>query len=398
MADDNKLAKRGGDELTRIQGEYDDPERIRQWMGWAARHCRLVAPAPNVASVPEGFGVALSVVTPDIHDTYEVGGGKRAHGRATLQQIGAAAGVSWDAQQSGRLDDGSDPHYCHYRAVGVVRQFDASELVIIGDKEMDLREGSAQIVSMHERYERKLAQWLKGGKRGKRAKDPTAQISEMRLHILSHAQTKAQLRAIRSMGVQSSYTGDELGKPFVVAKLIFTGQSDDPELRRQFSGLVASRYLGARTALFGAPGQPQLPPRAERHAPPEVGNVPLEPDDATPSAPEVQTPPPPCSAPEPEGFDEPDLPPEAYADEPEPEPDDGEAQAEHVVPGRGQHGGKPLADAPTHVLRWWAQRISENLHNGKTPDKYRFRDTNLLAAMEAELGRRDAGGAGEVRP
>lgn len=54
---------------------------------------------------------------------------------------------------------------------------------------MDLRDGSPQIEALYARAQ--------GGR-----KDPTNQIREMRLHIMAHAESKARLRAIRSIGVR----------------------------------------------------------------------------------------------------------------------------------------------------------------------------------------------------
>lgn len=218
----------------------------------SAGRAHLVAPATACDVVPEGCAVALSVVTIDPeNDTYDVGMGKRGLGKAALDRLGAAAGISWDATQSRRLDDGRDPHYCVYYAVGTYRHFDGTEVQITGTKEMDLRVGSPQLEALEERAR------LKG-------KSADAQIREMRLHILAHAESKAKLRATRSIGIRSSYTRDELARPFVVAKLMFTGQSDDPEIRRMFASKRADAMLGGGRALYGVAPVPAFPAAASQ--------------------------------------------------------------------------------------------------------------------------------------
>jgi len=217
----------------------------------------LVSPATSVRSVPEGTEVAFSHffvnTNKDSGETYDVGGGKFALSRVVLDKIAAQAGVNWDPVRSRRLDDGSDPHYCCYFACGRYRQFDGSEVGVQGTKEMDLREGSAQVLALVERYETKLAQWHNSGKRGYPPKDPrSGQIREMRLHILAHAESKARLRAIRAMGIKSAYTADELKRPIVVARLMWTGHTNDPELRKEAFRMRMQAMMGAGQAMYGA--------------------------------------------------------------------------------------------------------------------------------------------------
>ena len=131
-----------------------------------------------------------------------------------------------------------------YTAVGYVRNFDGTPREIFGTKEMDLREGSAQVEALVERAQGQKAD-------GTDRKDPKKQIREMRLHLLSHAETKAKLRAIRSLGIKSGYTEEELRKPFAVARVMWTGRTDDPELRRMFAEKTADAMLGGITSLYG---------------------------------------------------------------------------------------------------------------------------------------------------
>lgn len=256
----------------------------------SAGRAHLVAPATACDVVPEGCAVALSVVTIDPeNDTYDVGMGKRGLSKAALDRLGAAAGISWDATQSRRLDDGRDPHYCVYYAVGTYRHFDGAEQQITGTKEMDLRAGSPQLEALEERARAK-------------GKSADAQIREMRLHILAHAETKAKLRATRSIGIRSSYTREELSRPFVVAKLMFTGHSDDPEIRHMFAAKRADAMLGGGRALYGVPPVPAALPAARRYvSAPPVGSTRYDDDDeveALPPARQRPAAPPPVQAPD----------------------------------------------------------------------------------------------------
>ena len=368
--------------VAKIQGEHTNAQELQGIMEWAKHNANLVAPSPAVGTLPEGFAVSLSVihVDPQSDDVYDVGGGKLGLSKSPLQRISTASGVSWDAQMSRRLDDGSDPHYCHYRAVGSVEQFDGTELQIVGDKEMDLRSRSAQVETLWERYHAAKAQWDSGRSRRKYPpKEPTGQIREMRLHLLSHAQTKAQLRAIRSLGVKTGYSSEELAKPFVIARLMFTGRSSDPALQRELSMMVAARHLGGRRALYGgSPDQPYaLSPPRRVHQPPPVAQ-------AAPAA-VAEHPPPPVSSDSNIVDEPPDSDPAPAA--PAPQQQSSAGPSGLTIP-FGDSRGTPIEDADDKDLEWCVKAIATKLASGESPPRFRAGDEALVAGMRAELDRR----------
>lgn len=258
----------------------------------------LVSPATDVGQLPEGCTIALSAVLVDIeNETYKLPGGKQGLGKPALDKIAGAAGVSWDPNHTRRMDNGRDPHYVHFKAVGTVRLFDGMVRVITGEVEVDARAGSPQIDEIRTKAEKRAAE---------RPNEPNdggaSQILELRKFILRHAESKAKLRAIRSLGVRTSYSANDLAKPFIVARVMFTGQTEDPMMRQMFGQMIAASFLGGSQALYGAPVQviqaPQpiaataLPAQASRpalagevlqtaagHEPPPVGSTTQDPDD-----------------------------------------------------------------------------------------------------------------------
>lgn len=254
-------------------GAHDDSSKATTALMKLQEVGHLVSPAPACGTLPAGTSVVVSAVMVDMaNETFPVAGGdgKRGLGKVPLHKIAGALGLSW-SPESGRIDDGSDPRFVHYRAVGYLRQFDGTLRQVIGEKIMDLRPRSAQIEALRKRAEDKFER--------ERAKSPDAklgdwesQIRDMQLFILEHAETKAQLRAIRSLGLRSSYTADELRKPFFAAKLQFTGQSDDPEIRKMFAQRIADSMLGSNALLYGAPRPRQQSGNAqpEGYSPPPV--------------------------------------------------------------------------------------------------------------------------------
>lgn len=231
-----------------LAGSYAAAGIIDSKLREAASIFHLISPATSCGSLPEGCEVAISLVHVSSNtekggpgDVAPVGGGKLSLSGNVLKKIAAAAGIDWDAERSRRLDNGRNPHYVHFRAVGYVRLFDGTVRTVTGEVEIDMREGSPQIVAMQQR--------------AKEGAHLDSQIRDTRLFILRHAETKAKLRAIADMGVKRSYSEAELAKPFAVARLMFTGRTQDPELRRMFADKIADSMLGGSRALYGAPQQ-----------------------------------------------------------------------------------------------------------------------------------------------
>lgn len=369
--------------LARIVGSVDDPTGLTQRLEVAAKRYHLVAPQAAVGFIPEGCSVAISAVMIDVdNETYKIPGGSNLGlSKVALDRIAAAAGLTWDARLSGRIDDGSDPRYCVYRAVGHIRDFDGTTRTIIGEKEVDMREGSPQVDAIVERCIARLKRDRKGisdseaRRHGRQAAEN--QIRELRLHILGHAETKARLRAIRTLGIRTSYSPSELRKPFVVAKLAWSGRTDDPELRRAFALEQQRAMFGANAALFGAPAAapaPQSSPALPRSSPPPVGSV----DDSV--------------------WDDEDgvidaevaahTPQTARAPEPAAAPASSSASSApsgHVIPG-GHAKGTPIEEASEKDLEYWHGRIGDELEAGTA--RFPERDEPLWRALGEELARR----------
>jgi hypothetical protein len=219
----------------------------------------ILLPTTALECIPQMHVLSITVVhiSPDPvkKEVYQLPGSKEfALTGHALDKIAAAAGVTWVWQACGRIDDGSDPHYCHYRMVGRVRDFDGTIREMPGDKEVDYRDGSPQIIGFTEK-----------------------QLTQARQHILSLAQSKAAYRALRKLlQIKSSYSKSELAKPFVVPKLVPNPDLRDPEIKKIF----AENMIRGMMNLYGPADmqQPSLP----QHTPPAIGAGELdeEPDES----------------------------------------------------------------------------------------------------------------------
>lgn len=273
------------DALPRVARRFAEVDALHDALRQLAPRCHLLTPTLNPEMVPEFHEVSVRTITVnpsrDGGEVYELPGGNRelALTKVALDRIAAAAGISWDPVRSGRLDDGSDPHYCHFRAVGFVRDLDGGRRVLVGEKVTDLREGNPNIFT--EDPQRMAREWDTQARRyTDRVKHEgfvkgwsQVRLDGAREHILPMTESKAKNRVIRALGLRPKYTAEELQKPFVVLGLILTGRSSDPELERLAKERMLTAAISASRELFGGdpPRSPgPLPPPIERIAPPPV--------------------------------------------------------------------------------------------------------------------------------
>jgi hypothetical protein len=210
---------------------------------------------------------------------------------------------------------------------------------------------------------------------------------EKRRRITALCETMARLRAVRSIGIRAAYGVEELRRPFLVARIVFTGRTSDPELRRAFALMGAQAALSSSRAIYGPampwpamPAMPAIAPPMETPEPPPLAMP--APVHALPAR-DVQAPAPMASAP--------------IASAPRdatPQAATAPARSGFTVPG-GPEQGRPIEDASDGTLAYWVRRIGESLNTGtaRNPE----RDRQLVAAMDHELTARSrrAGPEGE---
>jgi len=238
-----------------IEGNFSDPTRATVALKEAAEAYHLISPATMVGALPEGCAVSLALVriSPDDPHLYSVGG-KMALDKTHLASIANAIGAS--TVFSRRTDDGSDPHYCAWTVKVRYRQFDGTWLSRQGSVEQDLREP----------YGAEYVDAVRKAEDAKPPRDPSKQIGELRRFISRHAESKALNRAYAALGIRRSYTRQELARPFCVARIVFTGQSDDPAARAQFREAIMQSFLSSSEDAFGPADQSE--PMEPRPLPP----------------------------------------------------------------------------------------------------------------------------------
>jgi hypothetical protein len=262
---------------TIVAGTFSNAAAASAALLEASRKYHLITPATVVGSLPEGCEVIVSIVQVDPYgpEVYAITGNKREPkdddtvglDKNALAKIAKAAGVSWISSR--RTDDASHPHYCAWEAVCRAPNFDMTESVYPGNVDIDTREDGDVSGPAAQEIRNKGKERTDGG---------DSQLLELRKFLMRHCESKAMNKAIGNMGVRRSYKRADLNKPFAVARLAFTGASNDPEARREFRQMIGQRFLGATQQLYGgAPGQtavrslPTAAPTYQLHAPPPLG-------------------------------------------------------------------------------------------------------------------------------
>jgi hypothetical protein len=287
---------------------FNDVARLQGAIKAALEQGKYIILTPNVVIdfIPEFHSISVREIKIDCREMYEggevysVGGKKYGLSKGALDRIAMNMGIGWDPRFSGRTDDRSEPLYCSYKAVGWWPDFDGKTVhPITGEASLDLRDGSALCQKLQaeaeKTFEKKHSKWVD---KGERYEEPVndhgeARIREMRAKIQEHTESRAKNRAIRGTGIKGAWAMEDLrGSTFIVMRLVETGYTNDPELKKIYWEKRLEGKNLAVSKLFGdtSRGMPALTgkredileveavPITERHAPPPVGATPADED------------------------------------------------------------------------------------------------------------------------
>ncbi|MDD5533758.1 MAG: hypothetical protein PHC52_13265 [Syntrophales bacterium] len=260
-------------------GVFNSVEKLSEAVKALGERFNLVQPGGAVGGdLPLLHAAGISFVFVDAqNETYRIPGRSQVGiGKNALDRIAAAAGVRWNPHLCGLVGNSSDPNLVEYQAVGTVLQLDGTERMITAVKRIDLRADKSLPV---EKWGSDAQEIARVAAKADPPREPWPQILQQRQHILSLAESKAKNRAIRSLGVRTAYEPGELSKGFAIMRLQFTGRSDDPEVEREVSMMIARRALGASAMLYGPPSESHaaLPPSRPSATVPRVTTIDSEP-------------------------------------------------------------------------------------------------------------------------
>lgn len=203
------------------------------------RGCHIIAPGGGSTSfIAQSFGVAQTVLDLDVdpsagqvyQDPTLMQPDQYSLSRLTLQLLSLSAGVSWLPSSTCTSDPGVKLLW-RFHAGAEVRSYDGQKLTIDGTSEVDLRDGSPQMGGWSPAKWRYLIGKNEALIRAHKATRDDLHwdihgwderlAQRTRKHGLRLAETKAKNAAVRALGVKSSYTLEELARPFVVLRVIY---------------------------------------------------------------------------------------------------------------------------------------------------------------------------------
>jgi len=177
-------------------------------------------------------------------------------GKTGLMKFAHAAAISWSWSECKRTDPATDRNYVSYQAVGALQKADGRWLSFKGSYEIDMEvveEDLRQLYSkMATGIRRKQNSWIKTDEdeRSYIESSVKRELLRRRKHKLRLCETGALLAVIRALlAIKATYSRDELSKPFVVPRIVFKPDLEDPDIRRAV--ILGSMKAVAET--FGGP-------------------------------------------------------------------------------------------------------------------------------------------------
>lgn len=279
------------------RGIYTDLPQLIEGVRMLHGKFNVCMPITQPDLIPEMYAVALRPVAIDTRvdskgkplgpDVYQDQRDRSKYGltKIGLAKFAAAANISWHPAYTGRVDDQTEQWVRSYRACGVVLGLDGTPRYITAHKTIDLRATKwGEKRSSWDGKEKITKVVTEGGKDALGMSE--AGLQQARQFIDEVCESKAMNRVLRNYAfVKGLYTREELDKPFVISALVFTGHTEDPELRREVARAMAERAMGSTAALFGpAPSANHLIEDLGRRTPPPAIGVSVESDDDDESA------------------------------------------------------------------------------------------------------------------
>jgi hypothetical protein len=171
-----------------------------------------------------------------------------------LLKLSHAAGIVWRWEATQRIDQLVSRDYVAYQAVGSLRQADGTWIDLKGSYELDLEVIEQDLRTLYTKIGRSLQREdkLKSDEAVQAyiANNVQQELLRKRKHKLRLAETGAMLAVIRSLlAMKSLYTREELDRPFVVPRVVFSPNLSDPEIRKA----ILASSLRAVHDLYGVP-------------------------------------------------------------------------------------------------------------------------------------------------
>lgn len=181
--------------------------------------------------------------------------------KVPLLKMAKAAGIVWNWSETKIVSATRD--YVIYQAVAAIRTPSGEYIPAKGTKEIDLLAVEAETKKSKREALEKLSPAELKKKLGNKSFDDYLEsevegtMIQWRKNKIARAETGAMLRAVKALlTIKSTYTMEELEKPFVVPRIDFSPDYNDPNVR----SMLLNHGMKAASELFGMNSQMNLTP------------------------------------------------------------------------------------------------------------------------------------------
>lgn len=198
-----------------------------------------------------------------------------------IKKLSACAGIMWHPTECKRTDDRKSRDYVSFQAVGGVRKADGSPIYFKAEYDLDFEVIEEEITTGYEkkRKDYKGRSWF--DKMTVEQQDEyingciNRDLLQKRKHKMKLAETGAMLRVARSLlGLKSTYTLEEIKRPFVVVRIVLRPDYKDPDVKKA----MLAAAVTSMTQLYGGSGPAAALPAPADFPKGEVIDLPPETD------------------------------------------------------------------------------------------------------------------------
>jgi hypothetical protein len=207
----------------------------------------VLLPSSSIQQVSEFHELTLEEVRlelqqdayPQDHEDEPDKAHKWALNKVGLMKLSHCAGISWNWSETRSLK--LDRDYVCFQAVGALQRSDGRWIPFKATYELDLEIVEEELRQLYTSKARHLKIGRGPNERPANEKEKADYIERSvkrellrkRKHKLRLAETGAMLAVVRGLlAIKATYNREELGKPFVVPRIVFRPDMSDPEIRR----------------------------------------------------------------------------------------------------------------------------------------------------------------------
>lgn len=249
----------------------------------------IITPVPVLSEISSLYTAVVDKLfvdsNPDHEDVYSAGNNILRLSGKTITKLGIIAGVIWNTDESGIVEKNNDG--CTYTAVGGIRRPDGNLVytqthysLFFDEIEEEIKEECYSEGARSSFFSKK---WNKNATpadfENYAASQARKRLRKKKMFSVQIAETGAKNRLIiQLLGLKSSYTKEELKKPFVAIKITFNYNSEDPQVK----DAIIQSHFRTMGGLYGEKSVRKLPsPQTETVKKPDYQEADFEDESVT---------------------------------------------------------------------------------------------------------------------